>query len=156
MVSSPTDLYLLGKFSYRKEAGSNASTYLNAVALKKNVYDSVISLSCISCMCSCSVALAVSNVSGKLSKRKLNGEILWCVHVYMCVCVCMYMSTRLSSHALFPRSQDPHQFSSVQSLSSGHYRPNIQSMGKVDSALQKLYESNPNLFHKDSKWRKGK
>lgn len=39
---------------------------------------------------------------------------------------------------------------------SGHYRPNIQSMGKVDSALQRLYESNPSLFHKDSKWRKGK
>lgn len=37
---------------------------------------------------------------------------------------------------------------------SGHFRPNIQSMGKVDSALQKLYESSPKLFHKDSKWRK--
>lgn len=37
---------------------------------------------------------------------------------------------------------------------SGHFRPNIQSMGKVESALQKLYERNPNLFHKDSKWRK--
>ncbi len=37
---------------------------------------------------------------------------------------------------------------------SGHFRPNIQSMSKVESALQKLYESNPNLFHKDSKWRK--
>ena len=37
---------------------------------------------------------------------------------------------------------------------SGHYRPNIQSMAKVESALQKLYESNPNLFDKNSKWRK--
>ena len=37
---------------------------------------------------------------------------------------------------------------------SGHYRPNIQSMGKVESALQKLYERDPKLFHKDSKWRK--
>ncbi len=37
---------------------------------------------------------------------------------------------------------------------SGHFRPNIQSMGKVESALQQLYERNPNLFHKDSKWRK--
>lgn len=37
---------------------------------------------------------------------------------------------------------------------SGHYKPNIQSMGKVESALQKLYEQNPNLFHKKSKWRK--
>ncbi len=37
---------------------------------------------------------------------------------------------------------------------SGHYRPNIQSMGKVDNALRKLYERDPKLFHKDSKWRK--
>lgn len=37
---------------------------------------------------------------------------------------------------------------------SGHFRPNVQSMSKVESALEKLYESNPNLFHKDSKWRK--
>ena len=37
---------------------------------------------------------------------------------------------------------------------SGHYRPNIQSMGKVESALQKIYQQNPNLFHKNSKWRK--
>lgn len=37
---------------------------------------------------------------------------------------------------------------------SGHYRPNIQSMGKVESALKKLYQKNPNLFHKNSKWRK--
>lgn len=37
---------------------------------------------------------------------------------------------------------------------SGHYRPNIQSMGKIENALQRLYERNPKLFHKDSKWRK--
>lgn len=39
---------------------------------------------------------------------------------------------------------------------SGHFRPNIQSMEKVDNALQKLHDSNPALFHKDSKWRKRK
>lgn len=38
--------------------------------------------------------------------------------------------------------------------SSGHFRPNIKSMEKVNSALNKLYTKNPNLFHKDSKWRK--
>ena len=37
---------------------------------------------------------------------------------------------------------------------SGHYRPNIQSMGKVDAALQKLCDSNPDLFDRNSKWRK--
>lgn len=37
---------------------------------------------------------------------------------------------------------------------SGHYRPNIQSMGKVNAALQKLCDRNPNLFDKNSKWRK--
>ncbi len=37
---------------------------------------------------------------------------------------------------------------------SGHYRPNIKSLDKVDKALQKLYDSNPRLFHRDSKWRK--
>ena len=41
-------------------------------------------------MCSCSVASVVSNVSGKLSKCKLNGEILWCMHVYTCVYVHAY------------------------------------------------------------------
>ena len=37
---------------------------------------------------------------------------------------------------------------------SGHYRPHSKSMEKVDAALQKLYEKNPNLFDKNSKWRK--
>ncbi len=37
---------------------------------------------------------------------------------------------------------------------SGHYRPNIKSLEKVDTALQILYNSNPNLFHRNSKWRK--
>ena len=37
---------------------------------------------------------------------------------------------------------------------SGHYRPNIQSMAKVDAALQKLFERFPDAFDKDSKWRK--
>lgn len=37
---------------------------------------------------------------------------------------------------------------------SGHYRPNSKSLDKVNNALQKLYDSNPNLFHRQSKWRK--
>lgn len=39
---------------------------------------------------------------------------------------------------------------------SGHYKPNSQSLPKVQAALDKLYKSNPLLFHKDSKWRKNK
>lgn len=39
-------------------------------------------------------------------------------------------------------------------INSGHYRPNIKSLDKVDSALKKLYESNPHLLHRNSKWRK--
>ena len=35
---------------------------------------------------------------------------------------------------------------------SGHFRPNSQSMPKVYDALKKLYNKNPNLFHKDFKW----
>ncbi len=38
--------------------------------------------------------------------------------------------------------------------SSGHYRPNIESMKKVDSALQKIYDKHPDAFDKQSKWRK--
>lgn len=38
--------------------------------------------------------------------------------------------------------------------SSGHYKPNIKSLEKVDKALQQLCDKNPNLFSKDSKWRK--
>lgn len=37
---------------------------------------------------------------------------------------------------------------------SGHYRPNIKSLDKVDNILNELYKSNPNLFWKNSKWRK--
>ena len=37
---------------------------------------------------------------------------------------------------------------------SAHYRPDIRSLAKVDAALQKLYNKNPNLFDKDSKWKK--
>lgn len=37
---------------------------------------------------------------------------------------------------------------------SGHFRPAAKSMEKVDSALQKLYDEKPELFHSDSKWRK--
>lgn len=37
---------------------------------------------------------------------------------------------------------------------SGHYRPNVESMSKVNEALQRLYDSNPNLFAPGSKWRK--
>ena len=36
---------------------------------------------------------------------------------------------------------------------SGHYRPDIKSLEKVDAILQNLYNKNPNLFDKDSKWR---
>lgn len=39
---------------------------------------------------------------------------------------------------------------------SGHYRPNIGSMNKVNDALNKLYDSNPNLFAPGSEWRKRK
>ena len=39
---------------------------------------------------------------------------------------------------------------------SGHYRPNIKSMAKVEAFLQKLYEENRLLFDKNSKWRQRK
>ena len=35
---------------------------------------------------------------------------------------------------------------------SGHFIPNSQSMPKVYAALKRLYNKNPNLFHKDFKW----
>lgn len=38
---------------------------------------------------------------------------------------------------------------------SGHFRPNIKSMPKVEAFMQKLYEENRLLFHKKSKWRQG-
>ncbi len=38
--------------------------------------------------------------------------------------------------------------------SSGHFRPNAKSLEKVEKILDNLYKKNPNLFHKDSKWRK--
>lgn len=37
---------------------------------------------------------------------------------------------------------------------SGHYRPNIKSMEKVNEALKKLYDKYPGAFDKKSKWRK--
>ena len=37
---------------------------------------------------------------------------------------------------------------------SGHYRPDKKSLDKVDAALKKLYNKNPELFDKNSKWRK--
>ena len=37
---------------------------------------------------------------------------------------------------------------------SGHYRPDKKSLTKVNDALQKLCDKNPNLFDKDSIWRK--
>ena len=37
---------------------------------------------------------------------------------------------------------------------SGHYRPDSKSMDKVNAALQALCDKNPNLFTKDSVWRK--
>lgn len=38
--------------------------------------------------------------------------------------------------------------------SSGHFRPNSKSLPKVKAALDKLYKENPNLFDKNSVWRK--
>lgn len=37
---------------------------------------------------------------------------------------------------------------------SGHYRPDSKSLDKVNDALQKMCDKNPNLFDKDSIWRK--
>lgn len=37
---------------------------------------------------------------------------------------------------------------------SGHYRPNSKSLDKVEKVLDALYKKDPNLFHKNSKWRK--
>jgi len=37
---------------------------------------------------------------------------------------------------------------------SGHYRPNLKSMVQVDKTLNKLCKKNPNIFDKNSKWRK--
>ena len=37
---------------------------------------------------------------------------------------------------------------------SGHYRPAAESLKKVNNALQKLCDNNPNLFDKASEWRK--
>ena len=37
---------------------------------------------------------------------------------------------------------------------SGHFRPPKKSMEKVDTILQELYNKNPSLFDRDSKWRK--
>lgn len=42
---------------------------------------------------------------------------------------------------------------SVDNL-SGHFRPNIKSLDKVNKVLDNLYQKNPELFAKDSKWRK--
>lgn len=36
---------------------------------------------------------------------------------------------------------------------SGHYRPNIQSLSKVNKALQKICDRDPSLFTSDSIWR---
>ena len=37
---------------------------------------------------------------------------------------------------------------------SGHYRPDLKSLNKVNDALERLCDSNPNLFDKNSIWRK--
>ena len=37
---------------------------------------------------------------------------------------------------------------------SGHYRPDKKSLDKVDATLKRLYNKNPELFDKNSKWRK--
>ena len=36
---------------------------------------------------------------------------------------------------------------------SGHFKPDIRSLGKIEEFMQKLYDENPLLFHKSSKWR---
>lgn len=38
---------------------------------------------------------------------------------------------------------------------SGHYRPNIKSMPKVEEILDKLFLTHPEVFHATSKWRQG-
>lgn len=37
---------------------------------------------------------------------------------------------------------------------SGHFRPNSKSLEKVDAVLRKIFNKNPNLFDRNSKWRK--
>lgn len=37
---------------------------------------------------------------------------------------------------------------------SGHYRPNIKSMPKVEAILDRLFEAHPQIFHATSKWRR--
>lgn len=39
---------------------------------------------------------------------------------------------------------------------SGHFKPNIGSLPKVKKALQKLCDKHPDLFNKNSEWRKKK
>ena len=39
---------------------------------------------------------------------------------------------------------------------SGHYKPDIRSLDKVEEYLQKLFEENPLSFYKFSKWRLNK
>ncbi len=39
---------------------------------------------------------------------------------------------------------------------SGHYKPNIKSLEKVKTALQKMCDKNPDLFSPNSEWRKNK
>ena len=41
-------------------------------------------------------------------------------------------------------------------VDSGHYKPNIGSLTKVKEALQKLCDAKPDLFTKNSEWRKKK
>lgn len=41
-------------------------------------------------------------------------------------------------------------------INSGHFKPNKQSLEKVKTILDKLYESNPKLFYRKSEWRKKK
>ena len=39
---------------------------------------------------------------------------------------------------------------------SGHYRPDKQSLDKIKTILDKLFETNPKLFYRKSEWRKKK
>ncbi len=37
---------------------------------------------------------------------------------------------------------------------SGHYKPNVRSLAKVDDYLNKLFKSHPEIFNSKSKWRR--
>ena len=38
-------------------------------------------------------------------------------------------------------------------ISSGHYKPNAESLAKMYDVFRKICETNPDVFHEDFKWR---